>query len=466
MKIVLITLLLALIAVPAGLFFLSKPTALTVNPPVKVIGFSTPVHIHLENPHGVRSLTVTVEQDGKSSVSTAFSAPATHLLPARHAAAKDLAVNVGETSDAALHDGKARVVVTAVSNDLRGLTSTQSFDVDVMTAPPRVVADGAQHYINQGGSEMVTFTLAGSWTEAGVMVGTQKFRSYPLPDRPGWYFSLFAFSWDLPVDTPIYVYASNPSGAMAKATFWYKVFPKKFRSSTIPLESMHIDRIVNQIDTQHKFPGDDVARFVYINSQLRKVNNKTLADLRLDTEPKFLWSGAFLPMVDSTVESRFADDRTYTWQGKKVDQQTHLGFDLAKLQHSPVPASNDGRVIWAEDMGIYGNCIVIDHGFGLDSLYGHLSQFLVKKGDLVKKGQIIAKTGSTGLAGGDHLHFSMTLDGVQINPVEWWDPHWVHDRILSKMGAQAELSEASTTPAPTSAPVKPRAARKKKKSRR
>ena len=94
-------------------------------------------------------------------------------------------------------------------------------------------------------------------------------------------------------------------------------------------------------------------------------------------------------MVDSTVESRFADDRTYTWQGKKVDEQTHLGFDLAKLQHSPVPASNDGRVIWADDLGIYGNCIVIDHGFGLESLYGHLSQFLVKKGDMVKKGQII-----------------------------------------------------------------------------
>ena len=138
---------------------------------------------------------------------------------------------------------------------------------------------------------------------------------------------------------------------------------------------------------------------------MRKENNKTLADLRFQTEPKFLWTGAFLPMVDSTVESRFADDRTYTWQGKKVDEQTHLGFDLAKLAHSPIPASNDGKVVWAEDLGIYGNCVVIDHGFGLQSFYGHMSEFLVKKGDMVKKGQIIGKTGSTGLAGGDHLHF-------------------------------------------------------------
>ena len=187
-------------------------------------------------------------------------------------------------------------------------------------------------------------------------------------------------------------------------------------------------------------------RFVYINSKLRIENNKTLADLRFQTEPKFLWTGAFLPMVDSTVESRFADDRTYTWQGKKVDEQTHLGFDLAKVAHSPVPASNDGRVIWAQDLGIYGNCIVIDHGFGLQSVYGHLSEFDVKKGDMVKKGQMIGRTGATGLAAGDHLHFTMQVDGVQVNAVEWWDPHWVKDRILSKMGS--DLAAVDDPPAP------------------
>ena len=346
-------------------------------------------------------------------------------------------------------------MVTAVSNDLRRNTDSIGLDVDVMTAPPHVVADGVQHYINLGGSEMATFTPSGAWTEAGVKVGDQTFRSFPLPNHPGQYFSLFAYSWNLPLDTPISVYASNPSGASAKTTFWYKVFPKKFRASTITLESMNIDRIVNQIDTQHKVPGDLVQRFVYINSVMRKKNNKTLADLRLQSEPKFLWTGAFLPMVDSTVESRFADDRTYTWQGKKVDEQTHLGFDLAKLAHSPIPASNDGRVIWAQDLGIYGNCIVIDHGYGLQTIYGHLSEFLVKKGEMVKKGQTMGKTGSTGLAGGDHLHFTMQVDGVQVNAVEWWDPHWVKDRILSKMGADIAPS-AEPEPAPAHHAVKRR----------
>jgi murein DD-endopeptidase MepM/ murein hydrolase activator NlpD len=434
--IVFVALFLLVASVPLTLVVLSNETELKVDPVVKVVGMKTPLHIHAVNSHGVRTLTVSVQQDGKSYDTRAAQATSQQFFPERNVKPRDVTVDIGKQSAPALHDGKAVVVVTAVSNDFRGKTSTVSFPVDVMTAPPRIVADGVQHYLNQGGTGIVTFTPSGAWTEAGVKVGEQEFRSFPLPNQAGRYFSLFGFFWSLPVDTPMSVYASNTAGGRAQAGFSYKVFPKKFRQSTIALETMNVDRIVGQIDPQGKIPGDTIQRFIYINNELRKKNNKTLSDLRLQTADKFLWSGAFLPMVDSTVESRFADDRIYTWQGKKVDEQTHLGFDLAKLQHSPIPASNDGKVLWAEDLGIYGNCVVIDHGFGLQSFYGHMSEFLVKKGDMVKKGQIIGKTGSTGLAGGDHLHFGMQVDGVQINPVDWWDPHWVKDRILSQLGAE------------------------------
>jgi hypothetical protein len=432
----------------AGIYFYvsSDAPVLTVDS-VKVIGNATPLNVHVEDPHGIRRLDVEVRQDGKSYSATSVETTARRFLIERHAKPVTLTSTVGRKSMPALHDGKAQIVVTVVSNDLRAVSAEKAFDVDVMTAPPTVSADGLQHYINQGGSEMVTFTPGGAWTEAGVKVGDYTFRSFPLPGHPGQYFSLFALSWQLDPGTPMWVYATNPTGAQARSDFWHKVFPKQFHSSTIRLEDMNIDRIVNQIDPDHKIPGDLVARFVYINSAMRKENNKTLADLRFQTEPKFLWTGAFLPMVDSTVEARFADQRTYTWQGKTVDKQVHLGFDLAKLAHSPIPASNDGKVVWAENLGIYGNCIVIDHGFGLQSIYGHLSEFLVKKGDAVKKGQIIGKTGSTGLAGGDHLHFTMQIDGVQVNSVEWWDPHWVKDRVLSKMGLTLEGADAPTAPA-------------------
>ena len=418
---------------PLTLLVLSTDTVLKVDPAPKIIGYETPLHIHAENSHGVRWITVDVQQDGKSHESRVAQAKEQSFFPKRNVPATDLNVKIGKQTAPELHDGKARVVVAAVSNDFRGKSDSIAFDVDLMTAPPQVVADGVQHYINQGGTEMVTFTPSGAWTEAGVKVGDQTFRSFPMPNHPGQYFSLFALFWSLPTDTPISVFAGNPTGATAKAGFWYKVFPKQFRKSTIALESMNLERMVNGIDPEGKLKGDLVQRFIQINQEMRKQNNKTLADLRFQTEQKFLWTGAFLPMVDSTVESRFADDRTYTWQGKKVDEQTHLGFDLAKVSHTPIPASNDGRVLFAERLGIYGNCILIDHGFGLQTIYGHLSEFLVKKGDMVKKGQIIGKTGMTGLAGGDHLHFTMQVDGVQVNAVEWWDPHWVRDRILSKM---------------------------------
>src|SRR5687768_8683235 len=137
------------------------------------------------------------------------------------------------------------------------------------------------------------------------------------------------------------------------------------------------------------------------------------------------WNGPFYRI--GKVESFFADQRSYIYKGKKIDQQMHLGFDLSDVQKAPVKSANSGRIIYAAPLGIYGNCIVVDHGYGLQSIYGHLSEFLVKPGDMVQKEQVIARSGATGLAGGDHLHFSMQVDGVQVNPLEWWDDHWIKD---------------------------------------
>ena len=155
MKAIIAVVVLVALAVPAALYLRSTGTNIGVNPEVKAIGFDTPVHLRLDNPHGVKSVTVVVEQDGKEYPVTV----------------QGSTVKVGKQSVPALHDGKASLIVRAVSNDFRGKTDSKAFDVDVMTAAPRVVADGVQHYINQGGSEMATFTPSGAWTEAGVQVG-------------------------------------------------------------------------------------------------------------------------------------------------------------------------------------------------------------------------------------------------------------------------------------------------------
>ena len=111
----------------------------------------------------------------------------------------------------------------------------------------------------------------------------------------------------------------------------------------------------------------------------------------------------------------------------------HLGFDLASFANTPVLAANRGKVLFAGDLGIYGNCVVIDHGLGVQSLYGHLSSIAVKVGDVVAKEQELGKSGMTGLAGGDHLHFTMLVNGQMVNPIEWWDEHWIQDRVLRKL---------------------------------
>ena len=213
--------------------------------------------------------------------------------------------------------------------------------------------------------------------------------------------------------------------------FWFKLFPKKFRSLDLVIDDAFLEKVVNQIDPHGS--GDLLTRFLRINSEMRRRNNQTLSDLRSKTEERFLWSRPFLQLANSQVESVFADKRTYIYQGKKVDEQVHLGFDLAVTKNVAIPAANDGKIVYAADLGIYGNCVVLDHGYGLQSIYGHLSEIAVKPGDTVKRGQTMGKSGSTGLAGGDHLHFSMQVDGVQINPVEWWDEHWIQDRIFSKI---------------------------------
>ena len=145
------------------------------------------------------------------------------------------------------------------------------------------------------------------------------------------------------------------------------------------------------------------------------------------------WQESFAQLGNTQVESRFADHRTYIFEGKEVDQQTHLGFDLASTQQAPVTAANRGVVVHAAYLGIYGNCVIVDHGLGVQSLYAHLSTMDVKDGDAVEKGQTLGRSGTTGLAGGDHLHFTMLVGGVQVNPVEWWDPHWMEDRVFRKI---------------------------------
>jgi murein DD-endopeptidase MepM/ murein hydrolase activator NlpD len=175
--------------------------------------------------------------------------------------------------------------------------------------------------------------------------------------------------------------------------------------------------------------------YLLINRELRKKNSDTIKSLVQKSAFSFLWTKPFLMMPNTKVTAHFAERRTYLYQGRQVDQQDHLGFDLAQTKQAPIPAANAGVVILARFFGIYGNAIVIDHGFGMMTIYGHLSSIAVTEGQKVGRGDIIGKTGETGLAGGDHLHYCTLLQGLPVDPEEWSDGHWIKDRIAKKLGA-------------------------------
>ncbi len=407
--------------------------AITVPGSLSAIGQATPVTIQVKAAHGVRRVTAFVEQNGNRYRLWEATEPARRLRWQRAVPDHSWTFPVGSKSVPQLQDGKARLIVEAVSNDFRGAIARFERDLTVATHPPTLSVDSDQHYLYLGMADLVTFNLGGSWTEAGVRVGDQRFRAWPMPGGKPGFFSLFAFAWNMPSGTTPVVYATNAGNEVTGSMVFQ--FPKKeqpkYRVRDLPVDDRFLQKVVNELNPGGS--GDLLARFLKINNDMRRANNQALSDLRLKTESRFLWSQPFIQQPNSKVESNFADVRNYIYQGKKVDQQVHLGYDLSVTQHVGVVSANDGRVVWAAPLGIYGNCIVVDHGYGLQTIYGHLSEIAVHEGDTVRRGQVMGKSGQTGLAGGDHIHFSMQLDGVQIDPKEWWDDHWIQDHIRRRI---------------------------------
>ena len=428
MRKALLLLLLLIVVVPVVVAVLrSKTPEIAVPATVSVLGYATPVSVQVHDPRGIRNVSAFIEQNGARY-------PVWENTQPTKSADINLSFIAGVKSTPQLKDGAAKLIVEATSNDLLRKTARLERDVHVITQMPTVTADSEQHYLYLGMAELATFNVSGAWTEAGVRVGDEKFRAWPMPGgRPG-LFSLFAFAWNMPSGTAPVAYASNGSGSDATSPLVI-VFPKKeqprYTTHDLQVSDAFLNKVINELDPNGS--GDPVARFVKVNSQMRRENNKTLSDLRLKTAGRFLWSQPFARQAHSAAEASFADVRNYVYRGKKIDQQVHLGYDLAVTQHVGVEASNDGRVVYAAPLGIYGNCIVVDHGYGLQTIYGHLSQISVHEGDMVKRGQAMGLSGMTGMAGGDHIHFAMQLDGVQIDPKEWWDPHWIHDHIAKRV---------------------------------
>jgi hypothetical protein len=304
---------------------------------------------------------------------------------------------------------------------------------------------------------MVVYRASPADVRSGVRVGDEEYVGYPAVGAgvtgadATEKVAFFALLHDQDLNTPIHLFARDDAGNEATASFVDDVFEKPFKRSRIDVDDKFFGRVVPEIiehspELNMQVPtGDLLPGFLKVNGELRRMNSERIVALTSHTAPTLMFKGPFVQLGNSQVEASFADHRTYIHNGAEVDQQVHLGFDLAVTARVPVHAANDGKVLNASWLGIYGNCVILDHGMGVASLYGHLSSIDVKVGDAVGKGQTLGRSGMTGLAGGDHLHFTMLVSGHPVNPVEWWDAHWVHDRVDRKI-REASTDSASAAP--------------------
>jgi murein DD-endopeptidase MepM/ murein hydrolase activator NlpD len=447
-----LVLILALAAGGAFLYAgrLPGPTIEIVKPE-KFIGQQSTVEVTITSPGAqwTGDFHVAFEQNGKQTPLASFAQPATAEIKQDGPGRVRITRRFGRDTIPDLKTGPAKIIVTAerpVLYGMRKTTSTVAKDLQVRLERPQIAVLSTKHYINLGGSEMVVYKAAPADVQSGVKVGSLTYPGYPasgakLPGvnitDPAVKIAFIALRYDQDVNTPMYAFAQDEAGNSARADFDRLTFPKPFKKSRIPLDDKFLERVVPAIletTTEVNPQGSTLEKFLVINGELRRKNAEKIASYAAQTSPEILWGGAvFHPFTNTAVEAAFADQRTYVYGGKDVDRQTHLGFDLARVVNSSIVAANRGKVVHASPLGIYGNCVIIDHGMGVQSLYAHLSSITVNVGDMVEKEQEIGRSGMTGLAGGDHLHFTQLVNGQMVNPVEWWDAHWIEDRILRKL---------------------------------
>ncbi len=434
--------LIVLAFVALGLFRVGGEPEVAIKPGMPAIGKRTPVEITISEPR--RGLAHVMVEFSQGDVTISL-ADKTYPLSSQlffwgSKTEKDtLTVEAGQQILPKLTGGSATIRVTAerAGTWLRHPDPRiEEIVLPVRLSPPSLQITSTQTYVTQGGCETVTYRVGEFAVRDGVRAGSWWFPGFPLPggdkqDR----FALFAVPFDMTQPNARLV-VEDDAGNVGEREFIDRFFPKEFKTDNINISDGFLAKVVPEIlshTSEIKDLGDPLKNYLAINRDLRKLNRETLQQLARKSKPVFLWNKAFKQMPNGKPTASFGERRTYLYNGIVIDHQNHLGYDLAVTKRAPIPAANSGIVVFAGFFGIYGNAIVIDHGYGLQSIYGHLSSISVTEGQEVSIGDIIGRTGETGLAGGDHLHFCTLLHGLPVNPTEWWDSHWIRDRISRKL---------------------------------
>jgi len=440
--------------------FESDAPQVSLTPDNGVIGANSTIEIVVnDRGAGLRSVVaiLTTAEGDRTLASEEFASPT---------AEKRISIAAGKLGG--LKEGPANLRIHARDSSYSHLFKGNETIVDkaitVDLTPPSIELLADDRYINFGGAGAVVYKVSPDTEASGVKVGERFFRGFPgqVQGHPDQMFALFAHPYDAPVGTKATLVATDKAGNRREVALAYELKNVKEKKSTIAVSDKFLQNKVAPLladAAARQGPAREV--FVAVNQKVRKQNEDKIAEVTAKATPQLLWSGAFRQLSNSKVEANFADRRTYTYNGQPIDTAYHLGYDLSVTQHYPVEAANSGTVAFTGDLGLYGNTVILDHGLGLFTLYGHLSSIDVKAGDKISAQQIIGKTGETGFAGGDHLHYGVYLDGVAILPVEWWDGKWIADNITPKLEGRGEEPAV----AHRSVPSRPAAHRRHKRER-
>jgi murein DD-endopeptidase MepM/ murein hydrolase activator NlpD len=395
---------------------------------------------------GLRKIIVSIMQQGKEKIllEKQYPSPGVAGLFPGSQMSKDQFIVPVESWKYGMTDGDALIRVMVSDYSWRGWNkgniSYTEKPVVIDSKPPQISILTKRHNIERGGAALVVYRLFEENIKSGVMVGDNFFPGHAgLFEDKQIHAAFFALNDQQGPGTQISVTAEDPAGNTVKRGFYHYIRDKNFKNDTLNISDRFLEAkipgfdIGNMNDTFQSKENPLLEKFLYINRTVRKNNVDEILKVPGATENKKYWDGRFLRLKGSARRAGFADRRIYKYKGSEIDRAVHLGVDLASTANAPIQAANSGRVILTQFVGIFGNTVIIDHGIGLCSLYAHLNQISVNTGDLVEKGDEIGFTGLTGLAGGDHLHFSMIVHNVFVNPVEWWDDTWIENNITSKI---------------------------------
>jgi murein DD-endopeptidase MepM/ murein hydrolase activator NlpD len=350
-----------------------------------------------------------------------------------------------------LRDGPANLMVAVRDWSLRDALAGNALERQVAlrvdTQAPKLSVDSGLTYVYRGGSGAVVYRIAEETASDGVRVGDAFFPGHPLSPGPdaaegssthGFArIAIFAIPALAPKNPSVLVVARDLAGNEGTASFPVRVFDRDFGTSDITLSQGFLESKVRPLAEANGLESTTLREaFRQVNETLRARNEETIRGVVGSSASTRHWQGAFQQMHNSQVTSRFAERRTYLWEGGPISKAVHYGFDLASTAGAPVVSSNAGVVVFADDLGIYGRCVILDHGLGVHSLYAHLSQIDASVGDPVSSGQTLGRSGQTGLAGGDHLHFAILVGGEYVDPVEWWDPKWVRSHVEVRLSPE------------------------------